>query len=109
MQCRRVRKTDFILFGDSMPEKTIRNAQKPALRCDLMLAASSSLQVFPATDLPALAQRNGAALIIINREETHLDNAANLVLRANVTEALPAIVTWLPTLRAICTREIEVA
>ena len=83
MQCWRVLKPDFILFGGSLPEKTIRNAHKQARRCDLMLATSSSLQVFPAAYVPAVGQRNGTALMIINREDTHLDNPANLVLRAN--------------------------
>ena len=65
-------------------------------------------QMFAAADLPAMAHRNGAALIIINREETHLDNTGNVVLRADVSEALPAIVARLPTVGAVRTREFEV-
>ncbi len=86
----------------------MREAQQAALRCDLMLVAGSSLQVFPAANLPAMAHRNGAVLIIINREETHLDHAANVVLHADVAEALPAIAARLPAVRAVHMRETKV-
>jgi NAD-dependent deacetylase len=107
-QCRSVLKPDVILFGEILPEKTMPEAQQAALRCDFMLVAGSSLQVFPAADLPAMAHRNGAALIIINREETQLDHAANVVLHADVAEALPAIAARLPAVRAVHTRETKV-
>jgi NAD-dependent SIR2 family protein deacetylase len=55
-----------------------------------------------------MAHRNGAALIIINREETQLDHAANVVLHADVAEALPAIAARLPAVRAVHTRETKV-
>ncbi|HJO33184.1 MAG: Sir2 family NAD-dependent protein deacetylase [Anaerolineales bacterium] len=107
-QCRSVLKPEVILFGEILPEKTMRQAQQAALSCDLMLVAGSSLQVFQAADLPAMAHRNGAALIIINREETHLDQAANVVLHADVSETLPAIAARLPVVRAVHTRETKV-
>ena len=50
----------------------------------------------------------GAALIIINREETQLDHAANVVLHADVAEALPAIAARLPAVRAVHMRETKV-
>ena len=78
-RCMCILKLDIILFGEILPEKTMCNAQKAVLSCDLMLVAGSSLQVFPAADLPAMAYRNGASLIIINHEETHLDNVAQIV------------------------------
>ena len=107
-RCRCILKLDIILFGEILPEKTMCNAQKAVLSCDLMLVAGSSLQVFPAADLPAMAHRNGASLIIINREETPLDNVAKVVLRADLAKALPAIVGRLPTVQSIHGRDSKV-
>ncbi len=78
------------------------------MRRDLMLVAGSSLQVFPAARLSAMAHRNGAALIIINREETHLGTVSNVMLRVDVTEALPAIDARLPAVQTGHTRETKV-
>jgi len=37
--------------------------------------------VWPAAGFPLMAKRNGAALVIINREPTDFDDAADLVVR----------------------------
>jgi NAD-dependent deacetylase len=53
-----------------------------ALECDLFLVVGSSLVVFPAATLPVIAKRQGAKLVILNREPTELDAIADLVIRA---------------------------
>ena len=52
-----------------------------AKKRDLFLVVGSSLQVNPAATLPILAKRSGAALAIINRDPTPLDDLADVVLR----------------------------
>lgn len=81
-------KSATISFGQAMPEAEMRRAQALALDCDLFLAIGSSLVVFPAATLPALAKRAGAQLVIINREETPLDEIAGLVLRGDIGDVL---------------------
>ncbi len=54
--------------------------RKRQLGCDLFLAIGSSLQVYPAAGFPILAKRNGATLVILNREPTPLDEIADLVI-----------------------------
>ncbi len=44
--------------------------------------------VHPAAGFPALAKRNGARLVIINREPTELDGLADLVLSTEIGETL---------------------
>lgn len=86
--CGGIVKTATIAFGQSMPKLAMRRALEETLACDLFLAIGSSLVVFPAADFPLLAKKNGARLVIINREETALDDSADLVVRAGIGEVL---------------------
>lgn len=90
--CGAVLKPDVVLFGEPLPDHEIRLAQEEALRCDLMLVVGSSLEVMPAADLPALAVRRGARLIIVNLEPTPYDHLADVVLHADVAKAMPQLV-----------------
>ena len=51
---------------------------------DLFFAIGSSLVVYPAAGFPELAARNGAKLVILNREPTGLDDLADLVLHKEI-------------------------
>jgi len=44
--------------------------------------------VWPAAGFPLMAKRNGAALVIINRELTEFDEMADLVVRNDIGEVL---------------------
>jgi NAD-dependent deacetylase len=66
-------------------------AQEVTKAADLMLVAGSSLEVAPASELPDLALENGANLIIINYQPTHLDSRADVVIRADVADVLPRL------------------
>jgi NAD-dependent deacetylase len=90
--CGAVLKPDVVLFGEPLPDHAIRLAQEEALRCDLMLVVGSSLEVMPAADLPALAVRRGARLLIVNLEPTPYDHLADVVLHADVAKVMPQIV-----------------
>jgi len=59
-----------------------------ALACDLFLAIGSSLVVWPAAGFPLMAKRNGARLVIINREPTEFDEMADLVVRQDIGTVL---------------------
>ena len=86
--CGGIVKSATISFGQAMPEGPMRRAQKLTLACDLFLAVGSSLVVYPAAGFPILAKRNGAALVIVNRESTELDDVADLVINADIGEVL---------------------
>ncbi|CDO61294.1 NAD-dependent protein deacetylase of SIR2 family [Candidatus Phaeomarinobacter ectocarpi] len=92
-KCGGILKTATISFGQSMPEEEMLRAEAATLACDLFIAIGSSLVVYPAAGFPIIAKQNGAALIIINREETELDEIADLVLN---TEAGPTLSALLP-------------
>lgn len=81
-------KAATISFGQPMPDEPMRRAQEETLGCDLFIAAGSSLQVYPAAGFPQIAARNGAHLIILNREATDLDSFADLVLNLEIGPTL---------------------
>jgi NAD-dependent deacetylase len=85
-------KTATISFGQAMPEQAMRRAEMETLAADLFLVLGSSLVVYPAAGFPELAKRNGARLVIVNREPTGLDEIADLVLNRAIGETLGAAV-----------------
>ena len=87
-ECAGIVKTATVSFGQAMPQAAMERAEAETLACDLFLAIGSSLVVYPAAGFPVLAKRNGARLVIINREPTDLDGLADLVLNAEIGETL---------------------
>ena len=85
-------KTATISFGQSMPVDEMQAAQNETLACDLFIAIGSSLVVFPAAGFPELAKRNGARLVILNRDPTGFDSIANLVINAEIGPTLSSVV-----------------
>jgi len=87
-QCGGYIKTATVSFGQSMPEDAMRSAEQLTLSADLFVAIGSSLVVWPAAGFPLMAKRNGARLVIINREPTEFDDAADLVVRNDIGSVL---------------------
>jgi NAD-dependent deacetylase len=75
-----------------MPEDEMIRAGEASLACDLFLAIGSSLVVYPAAGLPIAAKRNGAKLVILNRDPTELDHLADLVINAEIGPSLAKVV-----------------
>ena len=90
--CGGIIKTATISFGQSMPEEAMRHSEEETLACDLFLVVGCSLSVFPAAGFPALAKRNGARLVILNRTPTDLDPIADLVLHMESGPTLGEVV-----------------
>jgi NAD-dependent deacetylase len=85
-------KAATISFGQAMPERALQRAETLTLDCDLFLAIGSSLVVWPAAGFPLLAKRNGARLVIMNREATDLDDIADLVVRDDIGTVLAPLI-----------------
>ena len=77
-------KTATISFGQAMPEVEMERAHEATVAADLFIVLGSSLVVYPAAGFPMLAKRNGARLVIINREATEQDDSADLVINAEI-------------------------
>ena len=86
-------KTATVSFGQAMPPEAMERAEDLTESCDLFLAVGSSLVVWPAAGFPLMAKRNGAVLVIINREATEFDDIADLVVRNDIGDTLGPFIT----------------
>lgn len=91
--CGGIVKSATISFGQAMPQEAMRRANALCLACDLFMAIGSSLVVYPAAGFPLLAKRHGARLVIINRDPTELDDAADLVINGEIGPVLERLVS----------------
>ena len=98
--CRGLLKPATISFGQSMPERETTEAYERSGACDLFIVIGSSLVVHPAAMMPVVAKRNGATLVIINRDETACDNQADIIIRGQAGAAMTAIIERLRGLLA---------
>ena len=93
-------KTATISFGQAMPETEMVRAEEEARASDLFLVLGSSLVVYPAAALPMIAKRQGARLVIINRDETEQDVIADLVVHEEIGPFMSEVMARLrPLLR----------
>lgn len=84
-------KPNIVLFQDLLPMEVWDASCRAAESCDLMLVLGSSLQVYPAAELPQVALDRGAALVIVNLEETSYDDRANAALRVKLGDFACAV------------------
>lgn len=90
--CGGLLKSATVSFGQNLLPGVLDEAQAVVTAADTVLALGSTLRVQPAAALPARAVRAGARLAIVNREPTPLDDLADVVVRGDVAEQLPAAV-----------------
>ncbi len=88
-------KSDTISFGQPLVPEVIDAALAAAERCDVLLAAGSSLSVFPAANLVPRARAAGAKIVIVNGEPTGMDRYADAALLGSLSELLPDLVAGL--------------
>jgi len=81
-----------VSFGQSMPEEETQAAYEHSAACDLFIVIGSSLVVQPAAQMPVVAKRSGAKLVIINRDATPCDSIADLVVRGQASPTMAAVI-----------------
>ncbi len=84
--------SSIVNFGDPLPMDELEESMKRSQSSDVFFVIGSSLVVTPAANMPGIAWRNGAKLIILNAGETPYDNDADLRFFDQIGEVLPKIV-----------------
>ena len=78
-------KPDVVLYGESLDEKTLIGAAEDIQSCDMLIVGGTSLVVYPAAGLVQYFQ--GDDLVIVNKQPTPQDGAANLVCACDIAKA----------------------
>jgi NAD-dependent deacetylase len=89
--CGGILKSDTISFGQALVPAVIERALRVAAEADLLLAVGSTLQVQPVASMVPMAARAGAAIVIVNDQETAMDELADVVIRSPIGAVLSAI------------------
>lgn len=92
LRCGGILKSATISFGQALVVDDLLRAHRAATECDLLLAVGSTLTVSPACDLVGVAAAAGAGVVIVNAQSTPYDPIAGAVVRAPISDALPALV-----------------
>jgi NAD-dependent deacetylase len=92
-KCNGILKPATVAYGQSMPERETRESELRSSGCDVFLAAGSSLVVYPAAQMPVIAKRGGAKLVIINLDKTPHDHHADVVIAEKTGETLTSIIS----------------
>ncbi|MCA9537426.1 MAG: hypothetical protein KC620_00980 [Myxococcales bacterium] len=99
-KCGGIIRPELVLFEDMLPVDALRRAERLALSCDLCLVLGSSLVVHPAADLPRMARRAGAKLVIATLGPTPIDDWAHLKIDAPLADVFVPAVRKLPRRRS---------
>ena len=90
--CGGLLRPNVVLLGEQLPRWVLLEAWGEAERCDLMLVVGSSLEIAPASEIPFVALRCGAKVIVVNYQPTPLDSQADVVIYEDVAKSLPQII-----------------
>ncbi|MGB5912874.1 MAG: Sir2 family NAD-dependent protein deacetylase [Promethearchaeia archaeon] len=83
--------SSIVNFGDPLPYDELEESNKRSKDADVFFVIGSSLVVTPAANMPGIAKKNGAKLIILNKGETPYDYATDLRFDNYIEEVLPLI------------------
>ena len=84
-ECGGLIKPDVVLYGESLDERVIEGAVGAIADADLLIIGGTSLVVYPAAGL--VQYFRGDDLVIVNKQPTPQDRAANLVCACDIARA----------------------
>jgi NAD-dependent deacetylase len=91
-RCGGLVRPDVVWFGEMLPAEAWEESVRAAGGSDLFLSIGTSGVVYPAASIPLVAREAGALIVEVNPEETPLTDLADVFLRGEAGEVLPALV-----------------
>lgn len=79
--CGGMLKPDVVLYEEALDEQTVNESVRTIREADCLLVVGTSLTVYPAAGF--VRYFRGKHFVLINRDETPMDDLAELVLREN--------------------------
>ncbi len=87
--CGGVLKPDIVFFGESIPEKAIREVSEVVPKTDVMLVIGTTGEIYPASLIPGAAKNNGAKIIEVNVERSnYTDTITDIFLQGKASVVL---------------------
>lgn len=90
-QCDSPIRPDVVWFDEELSVDAYALAEEESFHCDIFVCIGSSLEVFPAANLPIYAKQAGVYLLQINLQSTSLDRFANQTIFGKAGEILPQL------------------
>jgi len=82
-------KPDVVLYEEGLDDKTVSGAVHAISQADCLIVAGTSLTVYPAAGF--IRYFGGRHFVLINRDKTSMDHAAELVIHDSVGKVLSQI------------------
>lgn len=99
-ECGGIYRPDVIFFGEMIPQHALLRSSQISAECDIMLVVGTSAVVYPAASMPAIAKQNGAKIIEINQESTHLtDNISDYLIMGKAGEVVKNVINEVELLK----------
>jgi len=74
-ECKKILKPDVIFFGEAIPQDAMNRSFRLASSAQALMVIGTSAVVSPVNTIPSIAKQNGAKIIEINKERTHLTDS----------------------------------
>lgn len=87
--CGSMIRPDIVLYGEGLDKRVFGEAERAVDEADVMIAAGTSLSVYPAASLVDMFK---GKLIIINKSPTPFDHRASVVIRDPVSVVLSSVI-----------------
>jgi len=94
VKCGGLLKPDAVFFGEAIPSRALMVSQVQTQKCDLLLVIGTSLQVFPAAQIPISVKMKypPATVVEINREPSALhEQVTDMLLLGSAGEILTKV------------------
>ena len=90
--CNEILKPDVVFFGEPIPEEARSQSFRVASQAQALMVIATSAIVSPANTIPGIAKQNGAKIIEINKEKTHLTSSVtDIFLQGNAGKTISAL------------------
>jgi thiamine pyrophosphate-dependent acetolactate synthase large subunit-like protein len=71
-------------WEDSLPSEEMIKSELNCKQADLILCLGTTLQILPVGGYPLLAKKNNGKIVIVNLQETRIDNRADLIINSKL-------------------------
>ncbi|MDB9822505.1 NAD-dependent deacylase [Deltaproteobacteria bacterium] len=92
--CNNILKPDVIFFGEAIPQDVLYRTFRLAESAQALMVVGTSAVVSPANSIPDIAKQNGAKIIEVNKERTHLtESVTDIFIRGEAGKIMDRLVT----------------